>query len=331
MLLLQLLAICSCSVTADLSDSVENNPSCLLQTDQHRPRSKTSHLQEAVESNTASVHPYADDLRLADAEFPDSTGFTETHAGDSRPNGPADMRKTSMKRDKLPEDATHIHKETVTSDWADEYPPFTRSTRKSDVDIFTRSTEWAAPVAAAVSPWQQIKGWPWQQIQVWLLVLLILLCLLFCCCALLFKFGRSAKHQESHVARHATITSAYAPHHHAFVAAHDEVRPAFEPTTIKHAHTAPTHFATVGVDTDGDGRANYLYTGIDRDRDGVPDSLQAPRTASSHMATVGVDTSGDGRANYRYTGLDRDGDGIPDALQSPYTTSAHITDRKSVV
>merc|ERR1719498_1040878 len=33
--------------------------------------------------------------------------------------------------------------------------------------------------------------------------------------------------------------------------------------------------ATVGVDTTGDGRANYTYTGMDRNRDGIPDALQS--------------------------------------------------------
>ena len=36
---------------------------------------------------------------------------------------------------------------------------------------------------------------------------------------------------------------------------------------------APT--ATVGLDVDGDGRADYLVTGADRNLDGIPDALQA--------------------------------------------------------
>ena len=35
---------------------------------------------------------------------------------------------------------------------------------------------------------------------------------------------------------------------------------------------APT--ATVGLDVDGDGRADYLVSGVDRNRDGIPDALQ---------------------------------------------------------
>ena len=32
--------------------------------------------------------------------------------------------------------------------------------------------------------------------------------------------------------------------------------------------------ATIGVDVDGDGRADYLVSGVDRNRDGIPDALQ---------------------------------------------------------
>ena len=35
---------------------------------------------------------------------------------------------------------------------------------------------------------------------------------------------------------------------------------------------APT--ATVGLDVDGDGRADYLVSGVDRNYDGIPDALQ---------------------------------------------------------
>mmetsp|Transcript_52160 Transcript_52160/g.82821 ORF Transcript_52160/g.82821 Transcript_52160/m.82821 type:complete len:418 (+) Transcript_52160:63-1316(+) len=35
--------------------------------------------------------------------------------------------------------------------------------------------------------------------------------------------------------------------------------------------------ATVGIDTSGDGRANIYVTGVDRNRDGIPDALQAPQ------------------------------------------------------
>ena len=32
--------------------------------------------------------------------------------------------------------------------------------------------------------------------------------------------------------------------------------------------------ATIGLDVDGDGRADYLVSGVDRNRDGIPDALQ---------------------------------------------------------
>lgn len=72
--------------------------------------------------------------------------------------------------------------------------------------------------------------------------------------------------------------------------------------------------ATVGVDTTGDGHANYTYTGVDLYHDGVPDVLQvhhvmqaaspvvmhdSPRMnkQSPLEATLGVDVTGDGHAN----------------------------------
>merc|ERR1711939_120317 len=35
-------------------------------------------------------------------------------------------------------------------------------------------------------------------------------------------------------------------------------------------------YATVGLDVDGDGKADYLVRGVDRDMDGIPDALEAP-------------------------------------------------------
>merc|ERR1712166_832787 len=64
--------------------------------------------------------------------------------------------------------------------------------------------------------------------------------------------------------------------------------------------------ATVAVDVDGDGRADYLVSGVDRDGDGIPDALQrGPRYSprySPPVATVAVDVDGDGRADYLVSG-----------------------------
>ena len=100
------------------------------------------------------------------------------------------------------------------------------------------------------------------------------------------------------------------------------------PTRSTHAspHVSPrstsnvvtSRSSTVGVDVDGDGKADYYVRGSDRDGDGIPDALQGSRTvysSSSPRATVGVDVDGDGKADYHVTGSDRDGDGIPDSLQ----------------
>jgi len=72
--------------------------------------------------------------------------------------------------------------------------------------------------------------------------------------------------------------------------------------------------ATVGLDVNGDGRADYIASGVDRNRDGIPDFLQRGRRAPP-MAAVGIDVNGDGRADYIASGVDRNRDGIPDFLQ----------------
>ena len=94
------------------------------------------------------------------------------------------------------------------------------------------------------------------------------------------------------------------------------VSPHVSPRSTSNVVTSRT--STVGVDVDGDGKADYYVRGSDRDGDGIPDALQGSRTvysSSSPRATVGVDVDGDGKADYHVTGSDRDGDGIPDSLQ----------------
>lgn len=74
--------------------------------------------------------------------------------------------------------------------------------------------------------------------------------------------------------------------------------------------TAP--MASVGVDTNGDGRVDTYVTGADRNYDGIPDVLQRQ---TGPVASIGLDTNGDGRVDTYITGADRSRDGIPDALQ----------------
>jgi len=65
-----------------------------------------------------------------------------------------------------------------------------------------------------------------------------------------------------------------------------------------------------------DGRANYLYSGMDLNRDGIPDFLQRGRGRwAPPRASVGLDVNGDGRADYIASGVDWNRDGIPDYLQ----------------
>lgn len=49
--------------------------------------------------------------------------------------------------------------------------------------------------------------------------------------------------------------------------------------------------ATVGVDTTGDGRANYVVSGIDADRNGIPDVLQSPRSQVLAAASISPSAS----------------------------------------
>jgi hypothetical protein len=51
-----------------------------------------------------------------------------------------------------------------------------------------------------------------------------------------------------------------------------------DPFTTQEAMTPP--MAALGVDTNGDGRANFTYVGVDMNRDGIPDALQAPQVTT---------------------------------------------------
>ena len=52
--------------------------------------------------------------------------------------------------------------------------------------------------------------------------------------------------------------------------------------------------ATAGVDTTGDGRANYMVTGVDRNRDGIPDALQGGIQGAAMRAAAQRAASGRG-------------------------------------
>jgi gliding motility-associated-like protein len=63
----------------------------------------------------------------------------------------------------------------------------------------------------------------------------------------------------------------------------------------------------IAVDTDNDGKPDYLDT--DSDNDGIPDSVEAGKDPSNP-----VDTDGDGTPDFRDT--DSDNDGIPDSVEA---------------
>jgi len=78
--------------------------------------------------------------------------------------------------------------------------------------------------------------------------------------------------------------------------------------------------ATVAFDTNNDGNANFLVTGVDRNRDGIPDALQDESYVMPET-TAGVDTSGDGVANYNVQGVDILRNGIPDFSRQQFITT----------
>jgi len=61
----------------------------------------------------------------------------------------------------------------------------------------------------------------------------------------------------------------------------------FGGTGVVNARQAPSSMAAAGIDTTGDGRANLVYVGADRNMDGIPDALeqQVPLGASVPVVT----------------------------------------------
>ena len=74
---------------------------------------------------------------------------------------------------------------------------------------------------------------------------------------------------------------------------------------------SPYQQASVKVDIDGDGKADYIVHGIDRDGDGIPDGLQVTTLPSLSYQSI-LNRCSQSRA---IGWADRDGDGIPDVLQ----------------
>lgn len=335
-----------CSVAAEqLSDSSETQPSCLLQTGRQKNGPTALEGQRSYPHRSETVH---EDVKEAQPQHISTlselgVAFQRILGMSGKPNGDLDMDKTTMSQDNLPEDSRHINKETYTNDWSREYPPFVQEVLPQ-----------LKPVAGY---WfmKPVEGWSFWSY--WLLFLLLLVCLLMCCCwmaLLLFRRRKREEHEapDSYDQLLMRLATQHNPPQHYSRQAIRMDRPQYAPgplgeqtylpvgydaarrppamPTMPTRHWTstlpepPPRVATVGVDSTGDGRANYVYAGIDRNQDGIPDALQNPNVPQQHVASVGVDSTGDGHANYVYKGVDRNNDGIPDALQQAHVHTATV-------
>ena len=84
-----------------------------------------------------------------------------------------------------------------------------------------------------------------------------------------------------------------------------------DPTQMGYRGGGYASQATAAVDTTGDGRANALVTGVDRNHDGIPDALQGGGMRGDAMGYRGGGYSPQGReAEREFDRLDRNGDGV---------------------
>lgn len=310
MLPLLLLLNLHCAAFAALPDSSESTSSCLLQTGRQRHPSQASQGPRSGEEHTEHVHSLEADAHDVSMSAQGSTALSEVFETAGKPYGDAEMHKTNMNQDDLPKGSRHIDSKTWTSDWSSEYPPFVRSVTP---ELVAPLNSWGTPAA--------VPAWPCWLLGLctrWLVVLALLGCLilvlLLCCLA--FVRGRGRKQSERFPVR-------AAPWDRAFVQSSYEVyvppvhnAPALAEQTLspQHHENRLVPMARVGVDSTGDGRSNYTYTGIDQNYDGVPDALQDGQILDPTDTSV-VDASHDGHPNYLYTMSEQRRDDTPDSLQ----------------
>lgn len=333
-----LLFILACAGVAELSDESDSNPSCLLQTNRQIPPSAAV-IKEQDKADQADLSSSAQQ----------AIAFDEMSGTAGKPNGPADMHKTKMSQDDLPTGSRHVNKETYSSDWSSEYRPFVRETIPSipaqPVEPGFYWAYWlfllalccllmvcccaAAFLFSRRQKRESFESAPSAAI-----------------CALpnhpfFHAYQRECMlaHMTHSPQQHAKVLHTIPlPSHDDLLLAPQTLPPRHFATETARVVTSPMSpgrgadsvvlpargvstgvpVATVGVDRTGDGRVDYMYTGIDSNNDGIPDSLQSLHVGGQvHTATVAVDARGDGHADYLYTGLDLNNDGIPDSLQGP--------------
>lgn len=90
-----------------------------------------------------------------------------------------------------------------------------------------------------------------------------------------------------------TETSPFATSQHPSALGSHGYRPEGAPPPTSPGRPVSSNVATAGVDSNGDGRVDYLYTGTDYNNDGIPDALQTPLPyEQSPFATVALDAHG---------------------------------------
>jgi len=82
---------------------------------------------------------------------------------------------------------------------------------------------------------------------------------------------------------------------------------------VPQQETAPP-IASIGLDTNLDGKIDTYITGVDRNHDDILDFVQQQEKAPP-IATTGLDTNLDGKIDTYIIGVDRNHDGIPDFIQ----------------
>lgn len=228
---------------------------CLLQVQPERPL--PTRLKEVREDELDDAHEHLVLQSMLHAE--------------SKPKGPSKMHRTEMDQDDLAGDSRHVHKETYTSDWQDEYPLYAPIHHKVHP-----STTTALLLPAKVGD----AGMVSPAIGLIVMFLLVVACLVACMvCSRRktkkhddFVFGRNQDHDHGYTFHdvhhpvqyhdhqeqymyHEPYKVHLEAHPHVHLEAHDEMRPPPEnytgalhlevPSTSSHRRHSPEYTSNV--------------------------------------------------------------------------------------